>query len=215
MKKAAYCGAILLISMALLLQCGCMSPYGKGYSGPTLGTNAVAIVYNDTESGVYLQGSSVDMSGRHKPMAYLPGKQDFTFDYRKSVPGGYYRSTKPFILKETVQAGHQYQVIGYSGIMSFSASLVDITTPDDVWKYYEMGVNENHQKMAVDKLADQEKLKKVLQSNPKPAVRSEAAYKITDTAVLKSALDNEIDADVRDAIKWHLEELARVVPGSK
>ena len=223
-----------LVSLALFVAGGCAtsSPrvrvsYKKMYPGPTLGTNAIAIIYNDVNSGVYIEKTRGGLRNKVvQSIGVLPGKQTFTFGYYQSVYNGYYSSTKPFYLTETVEAGHKYQVVGFStsfllslepsnslsglpGIgNSFSASLVDITTPADVWKYYEQAVNDDHRILAVGRIEDQTKLQEVAKNSPKPLVRSAAVKKITDAKFLNPLLDEEIDANVRAVIKARLRALA-------
>jgi hypothetical protein len=205
--------------------------YRKLYPGPVRGNNEISVISNDPASGVYLG----DARQGTKAIGVLPGTHYLTFRYYETIASGsgyhfYRKSNSPFVLNATVEAGHEYQVVGFVSSYlrafaggdgpnpldighSFSAMLVDVTTPADVWDYYEREFGEKHKVLAVGRISDQARLQEIARSSPKPIVRQAAVRKVTDAKFLEAILAEEIDASVRTEAKSRLQTLT-LRPGS-
>lgn len=187
---------------------GCTTTDGpqKMYSGPDREPGEVAVVISDDYLFVGERGT--------RSAAFLPGRTTLELDYFRNMGAsmGYIESIVSIHLETTLEAGRRYQLIGREREhqeTEIEAAIVDITTQDDIWSFYQDCETERHLLRAVDYLTDKRKLNKVAQTNPWPLVRIAAIRKINTTADLEKVLSLETDASVRIIVEERIDALAK------
>lgn len=203
------------------------TPWNHLYEGPERPLDELAVIYADPVTGMYIKdGRRSNWTGaRPDWIAVLPGALELTYGYATKTTS----TTNTFTLNTTVKAGHKYQTLGsvhispmfmartaenikrktLSSIGTMSAKLIDITTQEGVWEYYEASADAEHKARAVRHMSDQDMLKKVAQTNTEPITRKHAVRRITDAAFLDTLLHGEKDPDARDYIQARIKRLRK------
>jgi len=172
-----------------------------------LDAKQIAIVHNDERAYISIKGKNATES-----YTFKPGKQTILVEYSHVISWGNRiqteRSKEPISIETTLEAEHEYQVVCYKSMGTFSAVLADVTNDEGVLKYLQIAPERYQKERAVKLLRSQSHLNEIALQHPDSLVRMYAVSRLDSREALGQVIENDIDSYVRKRAEERLRKLA-------